>query len=403
MPAKRWVALLMLLSLSPLIVFAGGSHTLPEIYQQARQGWHETYIAHNRTIKVDITIDVPEAERFPALRGVPQPPSTFLPQTRQESYYDGENTLDNQPGFFGWSAGNKQEQHSIALAFMQKHGSEPDFEGRTLYPPDINWEQAYSINNTATVHSLYEKALGIWQHYFPGQELSVSLTEVWTGTAHRKYDRYTETFVGDPIDTKASAHLIPKFEQLYAGIPILTYVNNMFTTFASLPAGEGPSIRVAPGISLYSRSMMVYGAEGLEETFNFNTVAVEETICDDLPLASVSEVIKTYEQLITAGQLRLIDKLRLGYVMWEDSENPGKFLLYPAWVAWGVLVEKPGKAAWKDAKYPTLEQSNYQISTEYGPIIVNAQTAELINPWRADKNRSYDAPALILWKEGTQK
>ena len=42
--------------------------TLPDIREQAKQGWHQTYTAHGREVVVDIEIVVNDASRFLVLK-----------------------------------------------------------------------------------------------------------------------------------------------------------------------------------------------------------------------------------------------------------------------------------------------------------------------------------------------
>ncbi len=373
-------------------------YTLSQLRQQAQGGWHQVYKAHGRTIQVDIPIDVPNARHFPAFRAALQPPSAMIPAGEKSAlfgYYDGENTLVNFSGLLQWHAGDTQAYHS------QCKGSEPPFEGHILYPPNVDWDTPYSINNTATVRTLFHKAMGIWQKYFPGQTLDLRLIEVWAGTAHRKFDWSIEEFVGPALDTKANAYLAPKFEQLISDIPLLAYADDSFLRFGgmldgfqSLPFGYTP-----PGVRIYSRSLQAMcGVDGLQENINFSTLQVINSLVEDLPLCSLDKVIASYETLISAGQLRHIQSLRLGYAIWEDRESPGTYLLLPAWVAWGVLVQKPEKEAWFNKKFSSLADSRFWESNEYGPILVNAQTGGLINPWNTSKARAQDAPGLIPWQ-----
>lgn len=385
-----------LIFLLMLALFPASALTLDELRQQAQNGWHQVYEAHGRTIQVDIPIDVPDAKHFPAFRAALQPPSAVIPVGEKSTlfgYYDGQNTVTNFPGLFQWQAGDAEMQ------YHQRKGSEPSFEGHTLYPPEVNWDIPYSINNAATVRSLYDKAMGIWQQYFPGQTLDLRLTEVWAGTAHRKFDWSIEEYVGHALPTNANAYLAPKFEQLISGIPLLAYADDSFLTFGGMPDGFQPLPfgYTPPGVWIYSRSLQAMcGIDGLQENMNFFTLQARDSLADDLPLCSLGKAIASYEALIDAGQLRHIQNLRLGYAIWEDRENPGMYLLLPAWVAWGVLVQKPEKEAWYARKFNSLAESRFWESNEYGPILVNAQTGELINPWNKSKTRAYDAPALIL-------
>ena len=154
---------------------------------------------------------------------------------------------------------------------------------------------------------------------------------------------------------------------------------------------------MSPGLWIHSRSLQAMtGQEGLQETIDFFTLRIGDKLAEDVPLCSLKTVLSTYEALILSGQLRHVHRLRLGYAIWEDRERPGQFLLLPTWVAWGVLLENPKKEVWYDKQFGNLGESCFWESNEYGPILVSAQTGELINPWRTEKDRAQDAPPLIL-------
>ena len=379
-------------------------HSILQLREQATQGWRQTYEAHGRIITVDVMIEVPEAERFPAFRAVRQPLSTLVPEeglTDEFGFFDGENTIGNAPGILNWIAGNAKDQHRWALEYQRQHGSEPSFEGRTHYPWEVDWDVPYSINNEATVRSLHDKALTIWQQFFPGLPLNLQLVEAWAGTAYRKIDMGSMEFVGPALETEANAYLAPKFEQLHANIPLLAYAETSMTIFGGRYLKRPPEIArdLACGVMVHSRSLKHMGREGLQENMVFRTLVIADQLVEDLPLCSVEEAIAAYEALIRSGQLRHVHRLRLGYGIWEDREHPEQFLLQPTWVAWGVLLENPKKEAWYDKKFGSLGESRFWESNEYGPILVNAQTGELIAPWRTDPGRAQDALPLILWQE----
>ena len=66
---KRLVALLTALSLLPTFAFAQEYYTLPEIREQAKDGWHETYTdKYGRETNVDIDVEFFGGETAPVLR-----------------------------------------------------------------------------------------------------------------------------------------------------------------------------------------------------------------------------------------------------------------------------------------------------------------------------------------------
>ena len=101
---------------------------------------------------------------------------------------------------------------------------------------------------------------------------------------------------------------------------------------------------------------------------------------------------ETYLNLIRAGRLRKIANLRLGYAVWLN-ETGSAFTLLPTWVAEGDL--------YPDAETPDEpnEKQYDAVSSYWGSILINAQTGELIDPYNAASDRSFDKPDLILWED----
>ena len=57
----------------------------------------------------------------------------------------------------------------------------------------------------------------------------------------------------------------------------------------------------------------------------------EKRIQEDVPLATLDEVIQALEKKIEEGYIRDIYALRLGYVCYPDDISPDIYALYPAW------------------------------------------------------------------------
>ena len=71
---KQFAALLAALSLLPTLALAQEYYTLPEIREQAKDGWHETYTdRYGREIQVDVDVDVFGEQMAPLIKaGFPQ-------------------------------------------------------------------------------------------------------------------------------------------------------------------------------------------------------------------------------------------------------------------------------------------------------------------------------------------
>ena len=124
----------------------------------------------------------------------------------------------------------------------------------------------------------------------------------------------------------------------------------------------------------------------------FRSVQETEVIAQDVPLCSFQQVKNTYEKLIEEGKLRSISSLRLGYIIWQN-EGTYAYTLMPTWVAEGELFPNA------TAETSGIKVQYDTISANWGYIMVNAQTGELIDPWKKGKNRSFDCPDLLTWED----
>ena len=138
-----------------------------------------------------------------------------------------------------------------------------------------------------------------------------------------------------------------------------------------------------------TQGMRDIGREELYRSLQLKLISVTDLIAEDVPFCSLDAVIQSAEQLINAGQLRTVDSLRLGYVVWLDQTNVYK--LMPTWVIEGELFANAM------AGYRTAMTILTDTPSEYANVYINAQTGELIDPWKSNKNRAYDAPNLITW------
>ena len=91
-------------------------------------------------------------------------------------------------------------------------------------------------------------------------------------------------------------------------------------------------------------------------------------------------VIAAYEELIAQGKLRSVDSLRLGYAAWDGKD--GGYVLTPVWVLEGEIF------ASATADYKVRPTQNSDKPLEYGYVLVDARTGELIDPFDTGADRS---------------
>ncbi len=367
---------------------AGEYVSISELKEEAKEGWHETYQAYGRTIVVDIPVQVPETDAFPAIKAVPMPALDSMPITNDRGYNQGNDKFFNEAGFFRWDSPSGEVKTEASRKYKKDPPRGMDVTAIVRYFNQLEWDTAYAYNNSSTVRDADTLMKDIWVGYFPGEECTLIPHWVYAYREMRRYDSKTDTFTGEPWP-EFQGPLMVYFDQVIRGIPLLCYPSDSFTKYAGSKSQEN---RGRVGGTAIIQGMKDIGLEGMSLSMQYSLLKEQQEIAQDLPLCSLDKAIGAYEQLIAEGKLRSVQSLRLGYVAWFNKGEPESYTLLPTWVLEGELLRK----ADEEQKRPTAQFS--PISGEYGPILVNAQTGELIDPWNDSPDRSFDKPHILPWE-----
>lgn len=389
---KRTLALCLAFAtaLLPLTGLAQGMrNTLPEVREQAAGGWRQTYEAHGRSIQVDIPVQVPEAASFPVLKAIPMPALDTLPLTDWQGHNQERHKLFNETGFFRWDTPAREIKAQAAQKNLKEPPRGMDVKPMILRFNQLEWDTPYSYNNPFTLRDAAGLMADKWTEYAPGEPIFLMPHWIYARGEMRAYDRKSDTFSGDPWPY-FQAPLIVYLNQLIRGIPLLCYASESFAAYTGLALKKETRNHVG-GIAIMQGLQDI----GLEEYFysaQYALMKEDEELAADVPLCSFHKAVAAYEQLILEGKLRKVDSLRLGYVLWRDKGKAESYTLLPTWVLEGELFPD-AKAGYQ---VPMTQASSMPL--EYGPILVNAQTGELINPWNTSPNRFSDVPKIIGWE-----
>ncbi|MFQ9448285.1 MAG: hypothetical protein ACLR4A_13955 [Christensenellales bacterium] len=131
---KQFAALLAALSLLPTLALAQDYYTLPEIREQAKDGWHETYTdRYGREIQVDIDADVFGEQTAPLIKaGFPQ----------HDIYYADKNCPYN-------TVSNVKRKGGRRTHIYRSYGSKVDLDRQygTDYGNDLTLNEMYAYMN----------------------------------------------------------------------------------------------------------------------------------------------------------------------------------------------------------------------------------------------------------------
>ena len=130
-------------------------------------------------------------------------------------------------------------------------------------------------------------------------------------------------------------------------------------------------------------------------SFFLNAVLFKERdfLEQDVPLASLGEIIAKLEQEISEGRLRNVYALRLGYVCYLDENSPDTYTLYPAWICDCIYAESPKQ----EIETPVFSDA-FRDDFCYEQIIIDAQTCELQAGWIAEDDGLYHKEP-ITWDD----
>ncbi len=328
---------LFIVMLALLALFAGSAaaqeyYTLPEIREQAANGWHQTYTdKYGRTRQVDVDIEVFGEDTAPVVKAcwnskdfrVDGPlgnPVNLIPEARKKGKGESIYLYDHEP-------------------FMKV---------------DLDRKYAEGYENNLALREVYDFCATLMQEM--GKDFYRDFLWEQPSVFSVPYSR----------DKKTGGVYIPaiysiSFLQEEFGLPIITHVGD---SFQSLNV-----VATKPSLQFNMSSQEAYSCSGKDFT-------VSEILAEDIPLCSVKTAIEGARTFIESGYVHDVTGLRFGYVVYSDpeadwsqrlsSEDVNTWYLVPSWVMTCVTLLDP--------KVDDTGESPY-----YQDIAINAQTGEITN------------------------
>ena len=361
--------------------------TISQLKETCPNGWQETVHACGREISLDLDVTVPDMERFPVLEAGPIPLAEG--RSAEASFITGDAEQWMSTGFLRVDVPNRL----VRSAAQKAHPASAAQGGYNQYPilrqfGEFDLDTAYAFNNATTVAQAQALLLGAWEGLYPDEDITLLPHRLIAYQGDMEYDYRTDTYSGDPLP-ESEATLMVYFDQVVEGIPVLCGAAESFTRYAGTNSRETQRYHGAIAIT---QGLKIIGLEEMYRSLQFHLLSPAALLAEDVPLCGFEQVMETCLDLIQAGRLRRIGSLRLGYAVWLN-ETGSAFTLLPTWVAEGDL--------YPDAETPDEpnEKQYDAVSSYWGSILINAQTGELIDPYNAASDRSFDKPDLILWED----
>lgn len=359
MPMKIVALLAVVFVLIAASAYAETYYTLPQVIEQAKAGWHQTYQAHGRTIAVDIVPLLPEVELFPVLYCSWKTDWNLVPQDGQEHPLEigGQSYMatDRTDDFLLDTNGKSDDEW-----FISHKGKKINAKPYRAYYPPYAPNTAYIPSNPITLEEITDKIKGIMQ----GMGLDAQML------AKEPCEFGTHSFYIDNIDREkplAPGVGLLTWQQMFGGIPV---VSDLQSNHAEV------------GIHCLYRNEEFHNA-------HFRLWNVDHEVATDVPLCGFDKVVKTLEQEIEAGRLRRVFEIQLGYGQFHEDGVPDSYrkvpklqrhyYLKPVWRVHGIWVRNARNLA-EDIVYDD-DDPNYRDvrnSVHQAFITIDAQTAELL-------------------------
>lgn len=354
--------------------------SIQELREQTHTGWTQTYETKWRDVQINATVIVPQVDAMPVLLVADGATAPLM--TAEEAGFD---QLTSTPFQVNWY--NEWPTYPRKLDGKRLN---KNTEPREVYNSGFAPENTYipmSDTSFGEICDMIERAITRAGYDAAAFDFRAPLR---LSSSHMFFYGYKRDALPGGISFDFRARV--------EGVPVLSHIYS-----AVIDHYNGES-RVDELFEL-PRCLATYNAydEKLHNLYLWCAQPVE-TIAPDMPLCSLDKVIAAIEPEITAGHIRKIYELELGYVLYNepgvyhDRKEPlvegrntqeemdaayaaalvkhaaTRYYARPMWQVNCLWVKSPGGKLRETASYTTDERN----TLDYYQLLVDAQTGELI-------------------------
>lgn len=411
---KRFAGMMGALLLMPTLALASGDMvSISELRQQVEVmgRWTQTYDTPNGEVSVDIPIIAPEVENMPILqvsavmgKDVAEEKGLHKSVDQENAgagiFYDDFDILSKLNANVDDAAmifcANPEE---IDLAFLQVSHNDPnsmrmgswDYSSDYYYPNEMNPETLFAEENDQLLSAADDVLAVLLQNYYGREnaDYGVDYVEI-RGKARKRVGRTKNDLGAYKKDYPKGTYCI-SFRQKLEGIPIYLEIGHKMLTTNQTYVTQEVALKCQRIRGIETNTL-----EYMDETsFILDTTWMreEKRIQEDVPLATLEDVMRALEKRIEEGYIRDIDALRLGYVCYLDDTSPDIYALYPAWICDCIYANSPREQIEKNIVTDAFRE-NYR----YEQILVDAQTCDIQAGWIDRDEGLYHAEPMTWGK-----
>lgn len=411
---KRFAGMMGALLLMPTLALANSDMvSISELRQQveAMGRWTQTYDTPNGEVSVDIPIIVPEVENMPILqvsavmgKDVAEEKGLHKSVDQENAgagiFYDDFNILSKLNANVDDAAmifcANSEE---IDLAFLQVSHNDPnsmrmgswDYSSDYYYPNEMNPETLFAEENEQPMSTANDALAVLLQNYYGKEnaDYDVDYVEV-RGKARKRVGRTKNDLGAYKKDYPKATYYI-SFRQKLEGIPIYLEIGHKMLTTNQTYVTQEVALKCQRIRGIETNTL-----EYMDETsFILDTTWMreEKRIQEDVPLATLEDVMRALEKRIEEGYIRDIYALRLGYVCYLDDTSPDIYALYPAWICDCIYANSP-----REQIMENIVTDAFRENFRYEQILVDAQTCDIQAGWIDRDEGLYHAEPMTWGK-----
>ena len=394
---RRFITIFFVLLLVLMLATASADMvSISELRQQVEVmgRWTQTYETPNGKVSVDIPIIVPEVENVPILQvsavmGKDVAEERGLPKAADQEnagagiFYDDFDILsklntdvDDAAMIF---CANSEE---IDLAFLQVSHNDPnsmrrgswDYSSDYYYLNEVNPEMLFAEENDQPLSAANDVLAVLLQNYYGNEnaDYDVDYVEV-RGRARKRAGRTKNDLGAYKKDYPKGTYYI-SFRQKIGGLPVYMEIGQKMLTTDKTHITQETALKCSR-VSWININGLEY-MDGASFMLNATWMREEKRIQEDVPLATLDEVIQALEKKIEEGYIRDIYALRLGYVCYLDDTSPDTYTLYPTWVCDCIYANSPREQIMKN-----IVTDAFRENFRYEQIAVDAQTCDIQAGW----------------------
>ena len=411
---RRFITIFFVLLLVLMLATASADMvSISELRQQVEVmgRWTQTYDTPNGEVSVDIPIIVPEVENVPILQvsavmGKDVAEERGLPKAADQEnagagiLYDDVDILSKLNADVDDTAmifcANPKE---IDLAFLQVSHNDPnsmrrgswDYSSDYYYLNEVNPEMLFAEENDQPLSAANDVLAVLLQNYYGNEnaDYDVEYVEV-RGRARKRTGRTKNDLGAYKKDYPKGTYYI-SFRQKIGGLPVYMEIGQKMLTTDKTHITQETALKCSR-VSWININGLEY-MDGASFMLNATWMREEKRIQEDVPLATLDEVIQALEKKIEEGYIRDIYALRLGYVCYLDDTSPDTYTLYPTWVCDCIYANSPREQI-EENDVTDAFRENYR----YEQIFVDAQTCDIQAGWIDRDEGLYHAEPMTWGK-----